>query len=130
MFTFPKKKGPRTNAPKFEGKMRLRVGDTVRVIAGKDRGKEGKITQVIPSQGKVLVEGINVLTKHQKANPNAPAGTESGRVEVTSPIFAAKVQLVVENGKDTVATRVGYKTDADGNRVRFAKKTGSVIANG
>jgi large subunit ribosomal protein L24 len=131
MYSPPKKKGPRRNNPKFTGKMRLRVGDTVRVLAGKDKGKEGKIARVIPSLGQVVVEGINIVIKHQKARPQAnptisSAQQQSGRVEIAAPLNAAKVQLVDGNS----VSRIGYKTDASGERVRYAKKSGGVIDNG
>ena len=133
MFKPPRKSGPRSQKPAFSGKIRLRVGDTVRVRAGKDRGKEGKITEVHPVDGKVTVEGINIVIKHQKAkpqaNPSINAQQESGRIEVTAPISVSKVQLVVESGGKSLVTRVGFKTDAKGKRVRYAKKTGSVITN-
>jgi len=132
MYKPPRKSGPRRQNAQFTGKVRLRVGDLVRVLAGKDRGKEGKVLEVHPAVGKVVVDGINIVIKHQKAKPqqapsiNAP---ESGRIEVTTPISIAKVQLVIETGGKSVVSRVGFKTDAKGNRVRYAKKTGSVITN-
>jgi len=133
MYKPPRKSGPRRQNPVFTGKVRLRVGDTVRVRAGKDRGKEGKILEVHPAIGKVVVDGINIVIKHQKAkpqaNPSINAQQESGRIEVTTPISISKVQLVVESGGKSLVSRVGFKTDAKGNRVRYAKKTGSVITN-
>ena len=132
MYSPPKKKGPRANKPKFEGKLRLRVGDTVRVLAGKDRGKEGKVTRVLPAVGKVVVEGINIVIKHQKPRPqqNAAAQTQqSGRIEMAAPLYASKVALV-DPGASDKTTRIGIKTNAEGNRVRYAKKSGGVIENG
>src|ERR1700712_1100151 len=99
MYQPTKKKGPRTNTAQFEGKMRLRVGDLIRVITGKDKGKEGKITQVLPDAGKVVVEGINITVKHQKARPQqgavgAAAGQpQGGRIELSAPMNISKVQL-------------------------------------
>ncbi len=127
----PPKKGPRRQKPQFTGKMRLRVGDTVRVMSGKDRGKEGKITRLLPDVGKVVIEGINIVIKHQKARQQgAPSPTaqqqQSGRVEIAAPLFASKVRLIDPAGENAV-TRIGIKTDADGKRVRFAKKSGGVI---
>ena|SRR3569833_593152 len=128
MYQPSKKKGPRTNKPVFQGKIRFRVGDTVRVIAGKDNGKEGTISRILPSEGKVVVEGVNIVVKHQKARPqanvNAPA-QQSGRIEMAAPMHICKVQLVDKGGKGV--TRIGIKTDANGNRVRYAKKSGGVI---
>ena len=131
MYAPPKKKGPRRNLPQYTGKMRLRVGDTVRVLAGKDKGKEGKITQVMPSEGKVVVEGINIVIKHQKPRQTA-AGVPAqggGRIEQSAPLFAAKVQLV-DPGDSSRVTRIGIRTNPDGTRVRVALKSGGVIDNG
>ena len=132
MYTPPRKKGPRANKPKFTGKMRLRVGDNVRVIAGRDKNKVGKITQVIPALGKVVIEGINIVIKHQKPRPQMNANMPQqggGRIEQAAPMHACKVQLV-DPGTDTKGTRIGIKTDENGNRVRFAKTSGGVIENG
>ena len=134
MYAPPRKAGPRRNKPQFTGKIRFRTGDLVRVIAGKDKGKEGTISQVIRADGKVVVEGINIVIKHQKARPqanqsvSAPA-PQSGRVEVAAPMDISKVQLVDPADGKTI-TRVGIKTDANGERVRYAKKSGGVISNG
>ncbi len=137
MYTPPKKKGPRTNKPVFAGKMRLRTGDLVRVIAGKDKGKEGKVTRVMPASGKVVVEGINIIVKHQRAQPQPQRSTitpaapqpQGGRIEMSAPLAASKVQIV-DPGDGKRVSRIGIKTDAEGNRVRFAHKSGSVIENG
>jgi large subunit ribosomal protein L24 len=129
MYTPPKKKGPRTNKPIFQGKIRLRVGDVVRVIAGKDAGKEGTVSRILPTDGKVVVEGVNIVIKHQKARPQANANAaaqQSGRIEMAAPMHICKVQLV-DKGGDKGVTRIGIKTDANGNRVRYAKKSGGVI---
>jgi large subunit ribosomal protein L24 len=134
MYTPPKKKGPRCNKALFTGKMRLRTGDVVRVIAGKDKGREGKITKVIPSSGKIVVEGINVMIKHERPHQQASASglsgvqKQGGRIEIFAPISHAKVQLIDQGGKNAV-TRIGIRVEADGTRVRFAKKSGSVIEN-
>ena len=99
--------------------LKIKKGDTVRVIAGKDNGKEGKVVSIDRKNGRVLVEGINMITKHMK--PSA-ANQNGGRIEKEAPIDASNVMLVV-NGK---ATRVGFKVE-DGKKVRFAKATGEVI---
>jgi large subunit ribosomal protein L24 len=137
MYTPPKKKGPRTNKTQHEGKLRLRVGDLVRVITGKDKGKEGTVSQVLPSEGKVVIEGINITVKHQKARPQpqqnvvsaAASQPQGGRIEKAAPIPASKVQLV-DPADSNKLTRIGVKTDAEGNRVRVARKSGSVLENG
>ena len=96
---------------------KIKTGDTVRVIAGKDKGKDGKVLAV--KDGKVLVEGIGVVTKHTK--PSA-ANQQGGIVNKEFYIDASNVMLLV-GGK---ATRVGFKMDGD-KKVRVAKATGEVI---
>ncbi len=127
MYTPPRKTGPRRQQPKYTGKIRLAIGDTVRVIAGKEKGKVGSITRILPTEGKVVVEGVNIVVKHQK--PRSQAGGDSGRIELAAPLHVAKVQLV-DPADSNKTTRIGFKIDADGNRVRIAKKSGGVIDNG
>lgn len=135
MFMPPKRTGPRTNKPQVAGKMRLRAGDLVRVIAGKDKGKEGTITRVLAGDGKVVVEGLNIVIKHQKAPPQrqqnvmGAAPPQGGRIEQSAPMYACKVQLV-DPGDSTRVSRIGVGVDADGNKTRVARKSGSVIDNG
>ena len=97
--------------------LKIKKGDTVKVIAGKDKDKEGKVLAV--KDGKVLVEGVNMVTKHTK--PSA-ANQQGGIVNKEAPIDASNVMLVVK-GK---ATRVGFKMEGD-KKVRVAKATGEVI---
>ena len=99
--------------------MKIKKGDLVKVIAGKDKDKEGKVIVVDQKNGKVIVEGVNMMTKHTK--PSA-ANQQGGIVTTEAPIDASNVMLVVD-GK---ATRVGFKMDGD-KKVRFAKSTGKVI---
>ncbi len=99
--------------------MKIKKGDLVKVIAGKDKGKEGKVTVVDVKNGKVVVEGVNVVTKHTK--PSA-ANQNGGIITTEAPIDASNVMLVVD-GK---ATRVGFKVE-DGKKVRIAKATGKAI---
>ena len=99
--------------------LKIKKGDTVKVIAGKDKDKEGKVIAVDKKDGKVLVEGVNMLTKHTK--PSA-ANQNGGIVHQEGYIDASNVMLL-HNGK---ATRVGFKMDGD-KKVRFAKATGEVI---
>ena len=99
--------------------MKIKKGDLVKVIAGKDKDKEGKVTVVDQKNGKVVVEGVNVVTKHTK--PSA-ANQNGGIVTTEAPIDASNVMLVVD-GK---ATRVGFKVE-DGKKVRIAKSTGKAI---
>ncbi len=131
MYTPPKKSGPRRTIAQYTGKMRLLTGDTVRVLTGKDRGKEGKITKVMRAEGKVVVEGLNIVIKHQKPkNAGVPgAAGQGGRIEQSMPFPASKVQLI-DPADGKTATRVGIRTNENGERVRFAKKSGGVITNG
>ena len=98
---------------------KIRKGDTVQIIAGKDKGSEGKILSVDPKNGKVVVEGLNMVTKHAKPSQANPNG---GIIEKEAPIDISNVMLVVD-GK---TTRVGFEVK-DGKKVRVAKATGKVI---
>ena len=98
---------------------KIRQNDEVIVLAGKDKGKRGKVTQVLPN-GKVIVEGVNVVKKHQKPNNENPQGAI---VEKEAPIHVSNVQVLDKNG---VAGRVGYKV-VDGKKVRYNKKSGEVL---
>ena len=99
--------------------MKIKKGDTVKVIAGKDKDKEGKVIAVDQKNGTVLVEGVNMRTKHAKPSAYNPEG---GILHQEGPIDASNVMLM-HKGQ---ATRVGFKMDGD-KKVRFAKKTGEVI---
>ena len=99
--------------------MKIKKGDMVKVIAGKDKDKEGKVIAVNKKDGKVLVEGVNMLTKHTKPSM---ANQNGGIIHQEGPIDISNVMLL-HNGK---ATRVGFKMDGD-KKVRFAKATGDVI---
>ena len=99
--------------------LKSKKGDTVKVIAGKDNGKEGKVLSVDAKNGKVLVEGVGIITKHAK--PSA-ANQNGGIIQKEAPIDLSNV-MYVHKGK---ATRVGFKMDGD-KKVRFAKSTGEVI---
>ena len=101
--------------------MKLKKGDNVVVITGKDKGKEGEIIRALPSLNKVVVSGVNTAKKHQKAKSQAQ---QSGILDVDLPIHASNVMLV-HKGKPT---RVGYKIQADGTKVRIAKSSGEVIS--
>ena len=99
--------------------MKIKKGDTVKVIAGKDKDKEGKVIAVNKKDGKVLVEGVNMLTKHTKssaANQNGGIIHQEGYIDASNVMYVHKGQ----------ATRVGFKMDGD-KKVRFAKSTGEVI---
>ena len=98
---------------------KIKKGDTVKVIAGKDKNKEGKVLTVDQKNNKVVVEGVNMITKHSKPSAANPNG---GIIQKEAAIDASNVMLVHE-GK---ATRVGFKMEGD-KKVRFAKATGKVI---
>ncbi len=99
--------------------MKIKKGDTVKVIAGKDKDKEGKVISVDHKDGKVIVEGVNMITKHTK--PSA-ANQNGGIIQKEAPIDASNV-MYVHKGK---ATRIGFKIEGD-KKVRFAKSTGDII---
>ena len=102
-------------------KMHVKRGDTVKVIAGKDKGKEGKVLEAMPADKKVIVEGVNVASCHVKPRKQ---GDEGGIIRKEIPMYVSKVQLVCPKcGK---ATRVGHKT-VDGKNVRACKKCGETI---
>lgn len=103
-------------------KIRLKKGDTVQVLAGKYKGKTGKIVATHPSENKVTVEGINIVKKHVKPNNTYPQG---GIIDITKPIWVSKVAVVDPTSKKP--TRIGYKLDKDGNKTRVYKASGKEI---
>ncbi len=100
--------------------MFVKKGDKVKVITGKDKNKEGVVLAAFPKKDKVIVEGVNVVKKHQKPSQAAPQG---GIVEMEAPIHVSNVMVVDSTG---VAGRVGYK-EVDAKKVRVSKKTGEVL---
>ncbi len=106
----------------MKNKIHVKTGDTVIVLSGKDRGKKGKILEVSPGEGKVIVEKINMVKKHVKPRK---AGEESGIVKAEGALYACKVQLVCPHcGKPT---RVGHKIYGDGTKERICKKCGEAL---
>jgi large subunit ribosomal protein L24 len=108
-------------------KLKIRKGDTVRVIAGDDKGtpdspKQGKVLEVLPEKNRVIVEGINMITKHQKPSAGKPEG---GIKKTEGSIHISNVMLVDPASGKT--TRVGRKADAEGKLQRYAKTTGEFI---
>ncbi|OPZ77693.1 MAG: 50S ribosomal protein L24 [Alphaproteobacteria bacterium ADurb.Bin438] len=101
--------------------MKLKKGDLVIVLSGKDKGKKGEILKAMPSEEKVIVKGVNVVKQHQKPSQTTPGGI----VEKELPILACKVAIV--DPKTGKATKIGYKVDENGNKVRVAKKSQAVI---
>ena len=100
--------------------LKIKKGDRVQVLQGKDRGKQGVILKVLPKEGKVIVEGVNVVKKHQKATR---ATMQAGIIDKDMPIDASNV-AIVSRGQ---ASRIGYRIE-DGKKVRVALKTGEVLA--
>ena len=101
---------------------KLKRGDEVFVTSGKDKGRRGTIVEIIGKQ-KVLVEGINIVKKHTKPNPNA--GVEGGIIDKTMPIDISNV--MIWNAENEQPDKVGIKTEKDGKKVRIFKKTGKTI---
>ncbi|MDD2207404.1 MAG: 50S ribosomal protein L24 [Aminobacterium sp.] len=103
-------------------KMRIKKGDLVKVISGKDKGKEGKVLRNLPKEEKVVVEGVNMVTRHVKPSPQNP---QAGIVKQEAPLYAAKVMLVCPTcGK---ATRVSRAYLESGQKVRVCKQCGEIV---
>lgn len=104
--------------------MKIHKGDTVIVISGPDKGARGKVIQAFPKREKVLVEGVNRVKKHV-SNPTPERGAQSeGIVTQEAPIHVSNVMIIDADGNPT---RVGYRTDENGKRVRISRKTGKDI---
>ncbi|WP_421702700.1 50S ribosomal protein L24 [Aliiroseovarius sp.] len=98
---------------------KLKKGDKVVVLAGKDKGKEGEISSVDPKAGKAVVEGVNIAIRHTRQSQTS----QGGRIPKAMPIDLSNLALLDANGK---ATRVGFRME-DGKKVRFAKTTGEAV---
>ena len=107
---------------KTNKKLHTKVGDRVIVVSGKDKGKQGNVKKVNPTEGTVLVDGVNVVTKAQKANPMA--GVQGGLNKIAKPIDASKVMICCPSCD--AATRVAHKEE-NGKKVRVCKKCGKTI---
>lgn len=101
--------------------MKIKKGDNVKILKGRDRGKGGKVTRVFPGSGKVLIEGLNLYKKHTR--PKRP-GEKGEVVEIAKPIAAANVALLCSNCKN--ASRVGYKFEGN-KKTRYCKKCGGIL---
>ncbi len=101
-------------------KLKIKSGDTVRVIAGDHKGAEGKVVRIIREKNRAIVEGVNMVKKHQKPSAQNPQG---GIVEKEASIHISNLSLLTANGE---TTRVGYRMEDD-KKVRFAKKSNEVI---
>ena len=104
--------------------MRIRTDDEVVVIAGKDKGKTGKVIRVEPAKDRVFVEGLNMVKRHQRplpGRPNAPVGV----IEKEGPIHVSNVAIV--DPREKKPTRIGVRRNDDGTRVRYAKRSGAEL---
>ncbi|KXG74772.1 50S ribosomal protein L24 [Thermotalea metallivorans] len=102
--------------------MHVKKGDTVVVISGKDKGKKGKVLVAMPKKNRVIVEGVNMITKHQKPSAKVQQG---GIIHQEGPIHVSNVMLWDPKAK--APTRVGYKILENGKKVRVSKKSGEII---
>jgi len=102
-------------------KLKVKTGDLVKIIAGNHKGEQGKIVRVFPDKNKAIVEGINIVSKHNKPTTENPQG---GISKKEAPIHISNIALVDPKTKE--ATRVGYRMEGD-KKVRFAKKSNQVI---
>jgi large subunit ribosomal protein L24 len=103
---------------------KIRKGDQVAVLSGKDVGAQGRVLRVLPKKGKVLVEGINRVTRHEKVRMNRRGGQEGGIAHKEAPIDASNVALVCPTDGPT---RAGFRTDESGAKVRVCKKCGTEL---
>ncbi len=111
--------------PSRPSSMKIRRDDTVKVISGKDRGKTGKVLRVDPVKGRVIVEGVNVQKRHQRPTGLGGGQQQAGVIEVEGPVHVSNVQLL--DPKSGNPTRIGLTRNADGRRVRVAKKSGQEL---
>ena len=102
--------------------LKIKKGDTVYVLAGDDKGKTGRVLSVLREQGKAIVEGVNIVSKSTKPNANAPQG---GIIKKEAPINLS--DLAVVDPKSGKPTRVGFRFNEDGKKVRYSKKSGEEI---
>jgi large subunit ribosomal protein L24 len=101
---------------------KVKKGDRVVVLAGRDKGKQGEVLKVLPTENRVVVQGVMMVKRHQKAGPRNPEG---GIVSKEAPLAVSNVAHL--DPKDGKATRVGFKFLEDGRKVRYAKRSGEII---
>ena len=104
--------------------MKIKKGDTVLVIAGKDKGAKGKVIQAYPDRDRVLVEGVNRIKKHTRITQNQRGAKSGGIITTEASIHVSNVMVIDADGKPT---RVGKKTTEDGKRIRISRRTGKEI---
>ncbi|WP_413205161.1 50S ribosomal protein L24 [Rhodospirillum sp. A1_3_36] len=100
---------------------KIKKGDKVVILSGKDKGKRGEVLKALPKEDRVVVQGVNVVKRHQRPTQTSAGGI----VEMEAPIHVSNVAH--EDPKDGSATRIGFKVLEDGRKVRFAKRSGEVI---
>ena len=106
--------------------MKIRKGDQVVVVAGRDRGRSGEVIAAYPDQGKVLVQGVNMVKKNKKVTHQGARGAKEGGItQAEAPINVSNVQLADPDSKRPA--RVGYRFDEDGNKIRVARPSGKDI---
>lgn len=103
-------------------KFHIKKGDTVMIIAGESKGQSGRVIRVIPKANRAVVEGVNMVYKHQKPSATNPQG---GRLQMEAPLHLSNLKLVDPSTGEP--TRVGRKQDDNGKLVRYSKKTGEVV---
>ncbi len=103
--------------------MKILTGDTVTVLLGKDKGRQGQVLVCFPKKNKLVVKGLNIFKKHVKSSQNQPGGI----IEKERPLLASKVALICPQCKKT--TRVGFKLDKSGQKYRICKKCQAIIVN-
>lgn len=102
-------------------KLKIKKGDNVVVLAGRDKGKHGEVVKVFPADNRVIVQGVNTVRRHQKQTP----GKEGGIISKEAPLHVSNI--AIEDPKDGSPTRIGYRILDDGRKVRYAKRSGEVI---
>jgi len=115
----------RRNQPKLKLRIKIKKNDTVKVIAGKDKGKTGRVLEVNRETGRVLVEGVNLIKRHTRPNPAKQI--KGGIAEREAPIHVSNVMVVTSSGQ---VSRIGCRIEGEGagaRRVRIARKTGEVL---
>lgn len=103
-------------------KLKIKKGDTVYVLSGEDRGRQGRVLEVLPAKGRAIVEGINIVSKSAKPSAKHPQG---GIIKMEAPLHISNLSLL--DPKSGKPTRVGFRKDEKGNTVRFSKKSGEEI---
>ena len=104
--------------------MKIKKGDTVVILAGRDKDRQGKVIAAFPRQDKVLVEGVNRVKRHERIRTTQRGSKTGGIVTQEAPVHISNVQIVDDQGKPT---RIGYKVDENGTKVRIARTTGKEL---